>query len=58
MQQAAELHLADAPSFQAPAWATAIVNDGKDGHEWQARQEEAMVAYRGQAVAAAVESGV
>lgn len=44
--------------FQAPAWATAIVNDGKDGHEWQARQEEVMVAYRGQAVAAAVESGV
>lgn len=44
--------------FQAPAWATAIVNDGKDGHEWQARQEEAMGAYRDQAVAAAVASGV
>ena len=41
-----------------PFQATAIGNDGKDGHEWQARQEEVMVAYRGQAVAAAVESGV
>lgn len=44
--------------FQAPAWATSVVNEGKEGEEWQARQEEAMGAYRDQAVAAAVVSGV
>lgn len=43
--------------FQAPAWATAIVNEGKEGKEWQARQEEAMGAYRDQVVEAAVASG-
>lgn len=43
---------------QAPAWATAVVNEGKEGEEWQARQEEAMGAYRDQVVEAAVASGV
>lgn len=44
--------------FRAPAWAAEIVDEGEDSLEWRRRQEEAMGAYREQAVAAAVAAGV
>ena len=44
--------------FRAPAWAAEIVDEGEDSLEWRRRQEEAMGAYRDQAVAAAVAAGV